>query len=150
MIRYALLPCVLFAACGDAERVQRPAPVLEAFPASAIGEIDCTFFAEGSVMEGGDASREYVFATRLDDAENRAVASFGGETLQLFPSEPPRFDGTDEEVIYGIENYPGYDLRVKVKSDEAVGFTGTVEMRKYQGETPDVISAIPAYGSCGG
>ena len=139
---------VALAACGG-ELPERPPATIEGFAPRAGQTYYCAFSATDA--DGLD----YVFATLFDDPGNRARMSYGGEELKLVPVDaPPAFDGTQQDVLYAVENYPFYDVRLVMEPTgaerERTTYSGRVELRDITTPSaPEVVASREFTGGCG-
>ena len=149
-MRYIIASTLLLTACLAAcqgELPARPTAEIDVFPADDGPNYYCTF--------GVDGEDGFVFATLFDDPANRARMVFGGEELVLVPAEaPPAYDVAEQSILYAVENYPFYDVRLDLKRSgtefEKTFFNGTVEMRDITTPSaPEIIASREFTGSCG-
>ena len=145
-MRRAILPALLLAGCGG-ELPERPEAGIDTFSQLEGERFYCAFSADGA--------NGYVFATAFDDPGNRARLVFGGEPMLLVPVDaPPAFDGTEQDVLYAVENYPFYDVRLLMvpgeEGLERTTYTGTVELRDITTPSaPEVVASREFTGGCG-
>ena len=143
-----VLIAALLAACGG-ELPERPDATIDSFAPVTGQDYYCAFSATDA--EGLD----YVFATLFDDPGNRARMSYGGEELKLAPVDaPPAFDGTAQDVLYAVENYPFYDVRLIMKPTgtelERTNYSGRVELRDITTPSaPEIVASRDFTGGCG-
>jgi hypothetical protein len=140
MMRYLIIPALALAACGDAERMQRPATELSTFTADLGAVYDCTFFSD-------KAPDTFIFVTLKDNPEYEAQVEYGGERLKLFPKAPPDLALDSQEVLYSVEQYAGYDLRLIMNKTD-IGYAGEIELRQFKTDVPEVVSTRSFTGSC--
>ena len=116
-------PALLLAACnptaGGGELASTFSPVPEAELAHAI----CRF-------DGPDG--EAVFAA-IPEAETgvSAIATYQRETLRLYNrGEALRLDGTPEEAVFGVEEYPNFDVALTLDPVAEDHYTGLLELQQ--------------------
>ena len=136
---------LLLAACGG-DRPERPAATFESF--SAAEDAHCQFYRFDSSADN-PADADPVFTTPARAPRNEANVVYAGERLNLGSAEGLRLDGEAESILWQIQEYPDFKVRLELDPTSTIVASGADRMvpvgTLYQG----TLSMIGADGSTG-
>ena len=111
---------------------------------------------DGTLCRFRTLAGEAVFATIPEqDTGVSALANYQRETLRLYNlGQALRLDGTPESAVYGVEEYPSFDVALDLAPNGdgggdggGDGYAGTLELRRKAGEA---FARAEIAGGCGG